>query len=165
MFDVIVNYIKDFNVILKDFSKIDSLVGVVKYESYKISETATVMLSQMGKMISTNEMTVKISEILGFKGRTNSENNMSATINSIESFKDVVCSSEISMEQKIASLESLNGKMNNVSKIEAEPLFAYFRKLIEFDNKALYELDNLTLEEMDHVLTLMNGLVVKVKNE
>lgn len=156
MFDVILDYIKEFNVIVKDFSKIDSLVGVVKYGTYKITANVTAVLSQVGKMVSTSKITAKINEILGFKGSTKSENAINANISSLENFKNANCISELTIKQKISSLENLKGRLNNISNIEAEPLFAYFRKIVEFDNKALYELDDLTLEEMDYVLTLMS---------
>lgn len=155
MFDVIVDYIKEFHVIVRDFSKIDSLVGALKYGTYYIKERVTVALWQKGITKSVSYMTAKINEILGFKVNSNQSNTIEAKISSIENIKDAKCLNDLDIKAVISSIEKLKGKMNNISGIDAAPLFAYFRKLVEFDSKALFELDDLTLEDMDYILTMM----------
>lgn len=162
MFDVIVDYIKEFHVIVRDFSKIDSLVGALKYGTYHIKEKVTIALTQHSILQSVNNMKLKIYQVLGFKIKSSQSNQIKAKINSIEKIKNAKCLNDIDIRAVVSSIDRIKGNMRNTSSIDAEPLFAYFRKLVEFDSKALFELDDLTLEEMDYIMTLLNMVVEEI---
>lgn len=162
MFDVIVDYIKEFHVIVRDFSKIDSLVGALKYGTYHIKEKVTIALTQHSILQSVNNMKLKIYQVLGFKIKSSQSSQIKAKINSIEKIKNAKCLNDIDIRAVVSSIDRIKGNMRNTSSIDAEPLFAYFRKLVEFDSKALFELDDLTLEEMDYIMTLLNMVVEEI---
>lgn len=158
MFEIVVNKVRNFNVIVRDFSKIDSLISNVKYGTYKIVSRLSELINMQRSTFSSS-IGIKISgviEKINPRITASSKNKVTSNLNSIESFGNKTSNSVRKMDIILSSKENLSTSTKSTLRMISDPLVGYFRKLTEFNNLNLSELDEFTLEEMDYILTLMD---------
>ena len=155
-FDVIVDHIHNFYVVVKDISVINSLLANISYGTYKVKAILSELLPNKVNFISKTKMIVgDMLEIINVRSVIKSNNKIIATISSVEGFgkTDIVNKSKI--ETKLYSREFITVELKSKLSIILDPTEGYFRKLVEFDSLTLAEVDNLTLNEMDYVMMAM----------
>lgn len=158
MFKVVVKKTHEFYVIVKGFSKVDSLVSNVKYGTYKIVEKINILLTSSSNIETKSSFIIsKICDILWGKSQVKmSQNRASGIVSAIESVRGNKISNTRRMEMFISSNDFLSSTTKSSLLIISDPLVGYFRKIAEFDSIPLSELDRLTLEEMDFIMRNVN---------
>lgn len=156
-FDIIVNNLHKFNVIVRDISVIDSLIANISYGAYKIKTKISEILTSGANFASKTKMIVgDMLEVINIRSEIKSNTKIISTISSVEKFGKTEVLSRSKIESRIHSLETISGELKSKLNIILDPTVGYFRKLIEFDNLTLAEVDSLTLEEMDYIMMAMN---------
>lgn len=151
-FDVIVKKIRDFHVIVKNISIVDSLVLTIRSKALKMTLgiveylTPRLTLSQKSKMVIAEWM-----DYINPYPEIHVCNNMEVDISSSEYFNETNVKSVSEVRNDIVSRESISSEARSRLDMILNPTVGIFRKMIEFDSLTLGELDNLTLGEMDYI--------------
>lgn len=153
-FNVTVNPIHKFDVVVPNFSVVDSLVLEIDYQLYKIIANGLVLLNAGENVINLkSKIESTSSEQLNlpieFKSKTSIDGETFCRyIYWKENLKDlpIYIGGEVSSE--LYSKEPISSNLKSKLTMEAEALVAEFVKLGDIDDLTLGELDDLTLEQM-----------------
>lgn len=157
-FDVIVNHIHNFHVIVKDISIINSLLANISYGTYKIKAVISEILPNKVDFVSKTKMIIgNMLEIINVRNEIKSNTKIIATISSVEKFPTTEMKSINKIEAALYSRESISNEFKSKLSIILDPTIGYFRKLVEFDSLTLSEIDNLSLDEMDYIVMMMSS--------
>ena len=157
-FDVIVNHIHNFHVIVKDISIINSLLANISYGTYKIKAIISEILPNKADFVSKTKMIVgNMLEIINIRNEIKSNTKIIATISSVEKFPTTEIKSKNKIEVALYSRESISNELKSKLSIILDPTIGYFRKLVEFDSLTLSEIDSLSLDEMDYIVMMMSS--------
>lgn len=156
-FDVIVNHIHDFHVIVKNMSVVNSLLANIEYGTYKLIANIQDVLSVGVNIKSSIKMQVGIMlEVINEKIDFKNKSKIDATISSVEKLSPTNMDDIIKIEAIIASKENISDTVKSTLRMVVDPTVGYFRKLAEFDGLALRDMDIFTLDELDYIVALMS---------
>lgn len=148
-----------YNVVVKGYSKINSLGVKIRYTTNKIVANLLSILKTKAT-ITDNQSRIEISNVslktnmpLNIK---DNDNNVSVFCTSKENISSIQKYNENLIIAKLRSREKIKAEVVDKVKIILNPTVGYFRKLVEFDSLTLEDLDDLTLEEMDIIISALN---------
>lgn len=146
-----------FNIVVKGYSKINSLIATVVDNTTKMVADF-IMYVKMNTTVKdvTSFVIEKVKLITNPRIEIDTrQEKINATFSSKEKISDDVITGNTILDGIIRSKENISDRLIDTLKIIADAKVGYFKKLYEFDNLTLAELDILTVEEMDYVLMLM----------
>ena len=159
-FNVVSNFTHCFDVIVPNFSILDSMMVEIDYQQYKIIDNLSVLLDTKETNIFVgNVIEEEITEILNlpveFKSAlTIDAENIPKYIYSTEVFKDVTIRLKNKCASTFASKEFLfTNPIKFKTTIEATPMVAELVKLYEIDNLTWVDLDGKALENIYYKTT------------
>lgn len=150
-FNVMIKKVRDFNVYVKNFSKLYSLSAMIKIGTYKISTKIYELMSL--KITFSHKTKIIVGEwldVINPRPVIRSKTSIDAIISSNEYISTRI-NHLTKLEANISSNEYLSPTIKSKLKIIANPTIGIFRKLAEFDILLLSDLDVLTLEDMEYI--------------
>ena len=160
-FNVVAKPIHYFDVVVPNFSTVDTLVLEIDYFQYKLIAKPFVLLRSDDIEIFTNDTIIEteMSEMLDLPIEIKSESRIDTEalrkyIYSSEVLKDVPIRSKNKVNAEISSKEPISTTMKSKLTIEIEPTVAELIKLYEIDDLAWKDLDEKALEKIYYKTTI-----------
>ena len=160
-FKVVAKPIHYFDVVVPNFSTVDSLVLEIDYFQYNLIAKPFVLLRSDNTEIFINDTIIEteVSEMLDLPIEIKSESHIDTEtlckyIYSSEVLKDIPIRLKNKVNAETSSKEPISTSMKSKLTIEIEPTVAELIKLYEIDDLAWEDLDEKALEEIYYKTTI-----------